>query len=625
MLPSQRRLIRILAWLCLLGGLALFIGSILPYAWLKAAGDRLARDGNLQSFTYNRYLVEAAIARWVGIFLLGGGIIAWRKDVWVLRAASWLAHSFAAAWKRMIQDWRALLQAMQQISLSRWEWLALIVFTLVGLGLRAVWLNHPVEYDEGYTYSEFARYPLFQFFGDMSVANNHIFHSILVHYSTLIFGDSLPAIRLPVFVAGMLLILGSYLLGRAFYNRMVGLAAAGLAAVFPCLVIKSTSARGYMLIAAFTLGLFLLGVYVRRRKSFGGWVWIVLLGSAGFFTNMSMVYPAAAFFLWLFLNTFDQQTRRIYASAWGWLRWVFFSGLAMAGLSLALYLPVILTKGLWAFFTAAGAARPLDWANFINGLPSIGDRLMLDWKAGVSDGLLIALAAGVVFSIFNPFRIQREKISILAAAGLSTVALFFIQRPPFLARTWLWLLPLLLLQSAAGWLGLARWLGGLIRLEKLLPLSAAACLLAVTGWAGGMYTSQTSQSWNQPVAQDSRYVEDNTPAFVTLFLKSRLTTNDVVVVSNCTDAQYWYDFIFYQIPEVIIRRPKNRPFEHAYVIVYPVATCHNETLDSVVGKVGPDRVFLKLDQPRLIAQIGNAWVYDVDANPDVIRKVYNTP
>ena len=157
----------------------------------------------------------------------------------------------------------------------------------------------------------------------------------------------------------------------------------------------------------------------------------------------------------------------------------------------------------------------------------------------------------------------------------------------------------------------------------MVPVSVAACLLVAAGWSGGVYTVQISQSWSQPVPSDSANFEDNTPAFVTLFLKNRLSTNDVVVVTNCTDAQYWYDFMFYQIPEVIIRRPKNRPFVHAYVIVNP--NCHNQTLDSVVGEVGPDRYFLKLDQPRLIAQIGTAWIYDVDANPEAIQKVYHTP
>ncbi len=83
MLPSQRRIIRISAWLGLLAGLALFSSSFLPYEWLKAAGDRLARDGNLESFTFNRYLIETVIARWVGFFLLGSGVLAWLKEQWI--------------------------------------------------------------------------------------------------------------------------------------------------------------------------------------------------------------------------------------------------------------------------------------------------------------------------------------------------------------------------------------------------------------------------------------------------------------------------------------------------------------------------------------------------------------
>jgi hypothetical protein len=623
MTSRQSRIIHILAWMSLTLGAIFCLVSFVPYEMLRAVGDRLSRDGKLESFTLSRYGVEILISRWGGLFLLAAGLFAWRKDQWVFNGAAWLVGGLGRTWRLFRQDLGVLWHDLRRISVGRWEWVGLIAFSIAGMGLRAVLLTHAVEYDEAYTYTEFARYPLFQFIWDFSVPNNHIFHSILVHYSTLIFGNSLPAIRLPVYIAGSFLIILIYLLGRTLFNRSVGLLAAGLVSIFPYLVVKSTSARGYTLIAAFTVCLFLLAVYLSRKNNFAAWVLIVLIGSAGFFTNMVMVYSAAAVFLWLFLNAWDPQTRMIHSGAWNWLRRVFFSGLTMGLLSLALYLPIIIQRGIWVFLTASGNARSQELTDFIQNLPRTGQRLVQEWGVGIPESLFIVLGAGVVLSIFSAASYQRARISILAAFASATIVLFFVQRPPFLARVWLWLLPLLLLQSAAGWLGLAGWLGRFVHLQKIATASAAACLLLASAWASTNFTASYAQSMNQPADRNSLKVEDATAAFVTLFLKNRVTTDDVVLVTNCTDAQYWYYFDFYQIPAVIIRQPKNRPFNHAYAIVYPEAC--RQTLDDVIGAVGPDRVFLKMDQAQLIAMIGNAMIYEIDPNPAAINRTYHTP
>jgi len=83
----------------------------------------------------------------------------------------------------------------------------LIIFSLIVIlaaFLRLVLITRGMEYDESYTFSEFARHSFRQVVTDYHVPNNHIFHTILVRFSYLVFGNHPWALRVPAFLAGCL-------------------------------------------------------------------------------------------------------------------------------------------------------------------------------------------------------------------------------------------------------------------------------------------------------------------------------------------------------------------------------------------------------------------------------------
>ena len=81
----------------------------------------------------------------------------------------------------------------------------------------------------------FAR-SLFAAATDYHLPNNHVFHSILVYFSTRIFGIQPWAVRLPAFTAGVLLVPAAYWLAKRLYDRWTALGAALLVAWFPPLI-----------------------------------------------------------------------------------------------------------------------------------------------------------------------------------------------------------------------------------------------------------------------------------------------------------------------------------------------------------------------------------------------------
>ena len=60
-----------------------------------------------------------------------------------------------------------------------------------------------MRFDEAFTFLRFASQPLLEGLTTYAEPNNHLFHTLLVHISTSLFGDQPWAIRLPALLAGV--------------------------------------------------------------------------------------------------------------------------------------------------------------------------------------------------------------------------------------------------------------------------------------------------------------------------------------------------------------------------------------------------------------------------------------
>src|SRR5215213_3169199 len=156
--------------------------------------------------------------------------------------------------------------------------------TLIGLLLRMLDLNKSIAYDEAYTFIHFASRPFKHILADYSAPNNHIFHTILVGVAYRLFGGETWVLRLPAFMAGILMIPAMYITARRFFSQYQALAAAGLVAVIPLFINYSVNGRGYTLLVLFALLLAnFVGILVVQQSK-PALIAFILTAALGFYT-----------------------------------------------------------------------------------------------------------------------------------------------------------------------------------------------------------------------------------------------------------------------------------------------------------------------------------------------------
>lgn len=128
----------------------------------------------------------------------------------------------------------------------------------------------PLGYDEAYTYLYFGALPIGEIWRDYHVPNNHILHSVLVHFTTQLFGIAPFAIRLPALIGGALFLYALTRVGRHLLppTRATWVL---LVALTPGIIELNGSARGYSLgcglsFAALALLMGLVTGRVRGRR-----------------------------------------------------------------------------------------------------------------------------------------------------------------------------------------------------------------------------------------------------------------------------------------------------------------------------------------------------------------------
>src|SRR5262245_27956602 len=165
-----------------------------------------------------------------------------------------------------------------------------------------MYLGQPMRYDESITYLLFVRRPWADALSLYTYPNNHVFHTLLAKASVSVFGDAPWAIRLPAFLAGVLVIPAAYVATRALYGARAALMAAAIVASSGALTLYSTNARGYSLIVL----AFLLLVVISARLVSGGasslWFSFAVVAALGLWTVPTMMFPVGTMAVWLALS-----------------------------------------------------------------------------------------------------------------------------------------------------------------------------------------------------------------------------------------------------------------------------------------------------------------------------------
>jgi len=175
--------------------------------------------------------------------------------------------------------------------------ITLALLTILGALLRILELQRPMGSDESASWIYYASKPLVIGLTIYGSPNNHPLHTDLMHISDALLGDAEWALRLPAFIAGVVMIPLTFVFGRTIGERGA-LIAAALTATWPALVDYSTDGRGYTLLCCFTLIAAASMVELARSGNTTAALIFALAAALGFFTVPVMLYPFVALLVW---------------------------------------------------------------------------------------------------------------------------------------------------------------------------------------------------------------------------------------------------------------------------------------------------------------------------------------
>lgn len=324
--------------------------------------------------------------------------------------------------------------------------LAFVIILVVAIGLRLLYLNQPMRHDEALTFLDYASTPLSNITTAYEQPNNHILHTILVHFAYQLLGNEPWVLRLPALVAGILIVPFTYVVTHNFYNRQTALMAAGLVAVSLPLVEYATNARGYTIITL----IFLLLLDVARRlvhhNHMSLWLAYTVLAVLGFYTIPAMLFPMGVVALWLLVSgwrSFAGDDRAHFRQAF--VRWHIFAAI----ITLVLYMPVIFNAGIGAVI-GNQAVTSLTLTEFVGSLPLILIDLVTFPLRGYPLIIAIILIVCALFGLAVHKDMATERLPVLLVALLWIVPVILLLRLSPADRTWVFLAPLVSMTAAAG-------------------------------------------------------------------------------------------------------------------------------------------------------------------------------
>lgn len=502
-----------------LTALALVTGSFASYATVKHRLDQYASDHDAE-LSPERFRTIVWQVRVLAVVLAGLAGAAYARRRWLARRVETLLRSLRGESTAAVSSLRGAIAAESRLHLG-----ALAAVALAAILVRMEFLFQPMRYDESGTYVHYASEPLYIGLTTYTAPNNHLLNTFLIHLSTGVFGDHPWAIRLPAFLAGILLVPATYLAGRLVYGRAGALMAAALVAASSVLIEYSTNARGYTIVALLFVLLLALGTRLPTTSSPAAWSAFAVLGALGLFAIPTFLYAFGAVVVWLgasiALEGSGLLTTRLVPAL-----------LASAGLTVLLYAPVIGVSGIRAL-VGNSFVEPQTLSHFTEHLPSSLASAFEGWHRDQPAPLWIALAVAFAFGFFLHARLSGVRVSPWLGPIAFIPPLLVLQRVVPFERTWLFLLPLYLMTAAAGAVFLFR------KLERSRWYPAAIAAVAV-----GLCASLSGQA----VASQAVYRSEDTSTFrdapdVAEFLEDELRPGDRVLVVPPADLilEYYLD------------------------------------------------------------------------------------
>lgn len=565
------------SWLMALIGTSLIalagiLVNSLPFNQIKNTLNRAAPDGNLESFTVERLASARLVINPIGVIAFAILLILIiRKD----RAQLWIATA--------LDKFRQFLQAFRGDAASFWQSLIaffprsketglLVLIIIAGAILRLILLDRPMQHDESYTYIAFASRGLLKIISDYHLPNNHVLHSMLVYFSERLFGNAPWAIRMPAFLAGVATIPVAYVAGRKTFNSLAGLSAAALMAFNLYSIHNSTQARGYSMLALFTLLLWIFAVKLVHERNLFVWLLFATCSALGFFTSPTMLYPIAAITLWLGVNRVLRTQASKYANKHFWID--FASSLLLSGLLTLLFYSLILANyGLSYLINNPIISRMRDpnYTAFFENLASRWGKAWWAWHEGAFPGLAIAGLIMFGLAIFYYRRYASSKIALPVIGIAVVLSIAVIQRTVGWVRIWGFALPIYMVFVGGGISTITditkRRLGDAWKWILPTTIIAAFAISTIS------VINEGSNAWQERLGAPGEVERASE------FLGQRIDEDSLIFVSAPDAPAFWYYSRAMNFPADIFESSRTDA-NHMYIVQN---TGSNKAIEKIIG------------------------------------------
>ncbi len=590
------------SWALIVFGLFIFGTGLIflatwPYEDVQAIVNLIPKDGKFESFTPEIYTNFSWI-KWGGFGMVVVSLLAigFRE-----KSIRWHAdqlqklHHFGVGIKG---DFKAVWFSLRPLFDDKWHLVGLGMIICVATLTNAQFLSRPMRYDEAYTYNIYASKPILQLIADYSLPNNHIFHSILVHISTALFGAQPWAVRLPAFIAGILIIPTGYLAAYTVFSADVALLAAGFCAFFSVLMDYATNARGYTLLCGLTLVIMGLGFFVKNNPNRLVWILIGTGAVLGFYTIPTMLYPFGAVGLWLLVVWIFRDYSKSYSPTEFFRNLVLLGGLTVAGV-IFVYSPVILTSG-FQILVGNNFVSALPWVEFI---PKNIERLAQTWQIwhkGVSVGMMIILAVGFVLGLILEQKISRQRISFPIVMIVFAIIAVSAQRVAPFDRMWLFAVPVLLIWSAAGMFYVYKWFSSSLPQIPQWGLDVLKVGLFL-GFCGGLLLPARAYHLERSIGEGFGLK-------VAHYILENVSPDDVVVTIFPHDAPIRYYLDLYNLNDFDYFDFDQNTMEKVIVVYNSNA---GQPIPEILQKQKIPNDLLNFETPRLIDEFGQLDIIEI--------------
>lgn len=508
--------------ICWVGGssaliLAVLLSSLLSFEAVRPWLDRLASGGVAEPYTPDVHFRLQVIFGGTGILLLASGIF-------LHSARTWLPLSSANLFRQQVKQF---LSDGRSIRLNGGDLLAVFFLSAVGLAIRLFFIDQPMRYDESTSYLSAAAQPLWITVSSYYAPNNHVFHSLCVHFTCGFFGNTPWVIRLPALLSGMLLIPLSFVSAFLLYNRSVAMLTASLVATSSMLIEYSTNARGYsMLWACFLVGL-ISGHYVIRTNNIVGWLILAITFAVGLWTIPIMLYPISIVLVWILSERRYHQVRVLDGRLVSCLA-------VTALLTVMLYLPILVADGP-SVLVSNRFVLPQTVTSVVSQLPTLLAEIWTQWRRDVPEWVWMALLPGFGVSVWRHQKIATHRSSLALISVVCCLLWMIAQRVVPYPRIFLFLLPVYLMAASAGWADLIRRIAT-THSRRMFSFALWAVLVMFLG---------TLVIRNQSVSQSA----DTSSADVIFgVLRERMEANDLVACTVPASAPLEYYFRRNDVP-----------------------------------------------------------------------------